>query len=123
MHRHHTPGALHEHLHQERTEAQHRGGARVGEDRNDRQGQHRTENDGVAAAEPLHLRFATLVPRGSLYHRTLLEVGEAWRRAEGAGAGVTVFTDGVQGDEIDLVRRMRIGQLNGAMISVVGVSF
>jgi TRAP-type transport system periplasmic protein len=75
-----------------------------------------------AAVEPLHLRFATLVPRGSLYHRTLLEVGEAWRRAEGAGAGVTVFTDGVQGDEIDLVRRMRIGQLNGAMISVVGLT-
>jgi TRAP-type C4-dicarboxylate transport system substrate-binding protein len=74
------------------------------------------------AAEPMHLRFATLVPRGSLYHRALLEVGEAWRVAEGKGAGYTVFTDGVQGDEVDLVRRMRIGQLNGAMISVVGLT-
>jgi len=76
----------------------------------------------MVSAEPQHLQFATLVPRGSLYHRVLLEMGEAWRRAEGADAHFTVFTDGVQGDEIDVVRRMRIGQLNGAMISVVGLS-
>lgn len=68
------------------------------------------------------LRFATLVPRGSLYHRVLLEVGEAWRHATGSDAAFTVFTDGVQGDELDIVRRMRIGQLNGAMISVVGLN-
>jgi TRAP-type C4-dicarboxylate transport system substrate-binding protein len=76
----------------------------------------------AAAAGPQHLRFATLIPRGSLYHRVLLEVGEAWRRAEGGDAAFTVFTDGVQGDEADVVRRMRIGQLSGSMMSVVGLS-
>ena len=75
---------------------------------------------GFSASE--RLRFATLVPRGSLYHRVLLEVGEAWRHGAGGDAGFTVYTDGVQGDELDIVRRMRIGQLNGAMISVVGLS-
>jgi TRAP-type C4-dicarboxylate transport system substrate-binding protein len=75
-----------------------------------------------AHAEAQRLRFATLLPRGSLYHRALLEVGESWRRAAGGDAAFTVFTDGVQGDEADLVRRMRIGQLQGAMISVVGLS-
>src|SRR5215472_5691107 len=75
---------------------------------------------GFCASE--RLRFATLAPRGSLYHRVLLEVGDAWRHATGADAGFTVFTDGVQGDELDIVRRMRIGQLNGAMISVVGLN-
>jgi TRAP-type transport system periplasmic protein len=76
----------------------------------------------AARADAQRLRFATLIPRGSLYHRVLLEVGEAWRRAEGGAAAFTVFPDGVQGDEADLVRRMRIGQLSGAMISVVGLS-
>jgi TRAP-type C4-dicarboxylate transport system substrate-binding protein len=75
----------------------------------------------LALGATTRLRFATLVPRGSLYHRVLLEIGEAWRRAEGLEGGFTVFTDGVQGDELDIVRRMRIGQLNGAMISVVGL--
>jgi TRAP-type C4-dicarboxylate transport system substrate-binding protein len=76
----------------------------------------------LALAATTRLRFATLAPRGSLYHRVLLEVGEAWRRAEGVEGGFTVFTDGVQGDELDIVRRMRIGQLNGAMISAVGLN-
>jgi TRAP-type transport system periplasmic protein len=76
----------------------------------------------AAHADTLHLRFATLIPRGTLYHRVLLEVGEAWRRAESAGAVFTVFPDGVQGDEADVVRRMRIGQLSGSMMSVVGLS-
>lgn len=75
----------------------------------------------VASADAARLRFATLAPRGSLYHRALLQVGDAWRRAEGNAATFTVFTDGVQGGEIDVVRRMRIGQLNGAMITVAGL--
>jgi TRAP-type C4-dicarboxylate transport system substrate-binding protein len=74
---------------------------------------------GFCASE--RLRFATLVPRGSLYHRVLLEVLDAWRRATAADAGFAIYTDGVQGDELDIVRRMRIGQLNGAMISAVGL--
>jgi len=76
----------------------------------------------LARGATARLRFATLVPRGSLYHRVLLEIGEAWRHAERLESGFTVFTDGVQGDELDIVRRMRIGQLNGAMISVVGLA-
>jgi len=75
-----------------------------------------------AHAAPLRLRFGTLAPRGSVYHQTLLEVGEAWRRAEGPGAEFTVYAGGSQGGEADLVRRMRIGQLNGAMMSVIGLS-
>ena len=74
-----------------------------------------------AYAAPLALRVGTLAPRGSIYHQTLLEVGETWRRAEGEGAGFTVYAGGSQGGEADLVRRMRIGQLNGAMMSVIGL--
>lgn len=78
------------------------------------------------AGQPAHaaaprLRIGTLAPRGSIYHRTLLEVGQAWRRAEGDEAGFTVYAGGSQGGEADLVRRMRIGQLNGAMMSVIGL--
>ena len=73
----------------------------------------------AAAPRP---KFATLAPRGSLYERVLLEVGEAWRGAAGAPGGFTVYADGVDGDESDIVRRMRIGQLDGGMISVVGLS-
>ena len=67
------------------------------------------------------LRIASLVPKNSLYHQQLLELGEAWRTAQGGGAKFVVFTDGSQGGEAELARRMRIGQLQGALLSVVGL--
>jgi TRAP-type C4-dicarboxylate transport system substrate-binding protein len=73
----------------------------------------------ASAAAP---RFATLAPRGSVYHRALQEVGEAWRRAANAPSAFTVYPGGIDGDELDIVREMRIGQLDGGMISVVGLS-
>lgn len=76
---------------------------------------------GLSLAEPPRLKFATIAPRGSVYHRVLLEMGDAWRRAEGPNARFTIFPGGSQGSEADTVRRMRIGQLNGAMMSAVGL--
>jgi TRAP-type C4-dicarboxylate transport system substrate-binding protein len=67
------------------------------------------------------LRIGTLVPKNSLYHRQLLEIGEAWRAAQGVGAKYLVYPDGSQGGEAEMARRMRIGQLQGALLSVVGL--
>ena len=74
----------------------------------------------VLAADK-QLRIGTLAPKNSLYHRQLMEVGEAWRAAQGAGAKYLVYPDGSQGGEADMVRRMRIGQLQGGLLSVVGL--
>ncbi len=74
-----------------------------------------------ALAADKQLRIGTLAPKNSLYHRQLMEVGEAWRTAQGAGAKYLVYPDGSQGGEADMVRRMRIGQLQGGLLSVVGL--
>jgi len=66
------------------------------------------------------LRIGTLAPKNSLYHRQLMELGEAWRTAEGGGK-VLIYPDGSQGGETDMVRRMRIGQLQGGLLSVSGL--
>ncbi len=80
----------------------------------------------LAAAPAAHannksLRIGSLVPKNSLYHRQLLEVADAWRTAQGAGAKYLVYPDGSQGGEAEMARRMRIGQLQGALLSVVGL--
>ena len=75
----------------------------------------------LQAQEPIKLRLGTLAPKGSTYHRALQEMGEKWRQAQGGGSSFTVFTDGTQGGEADMVRRMRVGQLNAALVSVVGL--
>jgi len=76
---------------------------------------------GSAQASDLRLRIGTLVPKNSLYHRELMDIGETWRTAVGGNAKYLVYTDGSQGGEAEMARRMRIGQLQGALMSVVGL--
>lgn len=72
------------------------------------------------AAQEKQLRIGTLAPKNSLYHRQLMALGEAWRTAQGGGKYL-IYPDGSQGGETDMVRRMRIGQLQGGLLSVVGL--
>ncbi len=75
----------------------------------------------AAHAAEKQLRIGTLAPKNSLYHRQLQEIGEVWRSAQGGAAKYVIYTDGSQGGEAEMARRMRIGQLQGALISVVGL--
>jgi TRAP-type C4-dicarboxylate transport system substrate-binding protein len=75
----------------------------------------------ITHAADMQLRVGTLAPKNSLYHRQLLEMGESWRAAQGGGSKYVVFADGSQGGEAEMARRMRIGQLQGALLSVVGL--
>jgi len=74
-----------------------------------------------AFAADAQLRIGTLAPKNSLYHRQLMALGEAWRTAQGGHGKYLVYPDGSQGGETDMVRRMRIGQLQGGLLSVVGL--
>jgi TRAP-type C4-dicarboxylate transport system substrate-binding protein len=76
---------------------------------------------GGAWAADKQLRIGTLAPKNSLYHRQLMELGEVWRAAQGGNAKYLIYPDGSQGGEAELARRMRIGQLQGALLSVVGL--
>lgn len=76
----------------------------------------------ASAAEPSLLKIATIAPRGSIYHRVLQDIGETYRRTSGPQARAVVYADGIQGTEADTVRRMRVGQLDVSMITVVGLS-
>jgi TRAP-type C4-dicarboxylate transport system substrate-binding protein len=75
-----------------------------------------------AADAPPRIKLATLVPRGSSYHQSLVEMGEAWKKAPGGGVSLTVYPDGTMGGEGDVVRKMRIGQVQAAMLTAVGLS-
>lgn len=76
---------------------------------------------GTAWPADKQLRIGTVAPKNSLYHRQLMELGEVWRTAQGGTAKYLVYPDGSQGGEAELARRMRIGQLQGALLSVVGL--
>jgi TRAP-type C4-dicarboxylate transport system substrate-binding protein len=78
-------------------------------------------NSILAHAADMTLRVGTLAPKNSLYHRQLLEIGEAWRTVQGGASKYVVYPDGSQGGEAEMARRLRIGQLQSALMSVVGL--
>ena len=73
------------------------------------------------AAKPMTIKVATVAPKGSVYHRVLQEIGEAWRKAQGNNARFIIYTDGSQGTEAATVRRLRVGQLQASMLTVAGL--
>ncbi|MBM3862000.1 MAG: C4-dicarboxylate ABC transporter substrate-binding protein [Verrucomicrobia bacterium] len=75
-----------------------------------------------AADKQLKAKLATLAPKDSSPHQSLKVMAEAWRKAPGGGVALTIYTDGVLGGEADTVRRIRIGQLQAAMLTGVGLA-
>jgi TRAP-type C4-dicarboxylate transport system substrate-binding protein len=76
----------------------------------------------TASAAPARIKLATLAPKGTSFHHVLLAMGEKWRSAPGGGALLTVYTDGAMGGEADAVRRMRVGQIQAAMLTATGLA-
>jgi TRAP-type C4-dicarboxylate transport system substrate-binding protein len=74
------------------------------------------------AGAQARIKMGTLAPRDSSFHRILLAMGEKWRQAPGGGVTLTVYPDGAMGGEADMVRKMRIGQVQAGMLTVVGLS-
>ncbi len=75
-----------------------------------------------AADGPTKIRLATLAPKDSSFHKSLLMMGEKWRTTSGGAVTLNIYTDGSQGGEADMVRRMRVGQLQAALLTGPGLS-
>ena len=69
---------------------------------------------------PVRIRLGTLAPQGTSYHRILQGMGERWRSATNGQVQLTVYA-GTMGSEAELVRRMRLGQLQAAALTGVGI--
>ncbi|HEX9707297.1 MAG TPA: TRAP transporter substrate-binding protein DctP [Steroidobacteraceae bacterium] len=74
----------------------------------------------ASAADAGRLRVATVAPAGSSFHKRLQSLGAEWSRGPG-GVSMNIYA-GTQGGEPQIVRRMRIGQLQGAMLTAVGLA-
>ena len=73
-------------------------------------------------AEGTKIRLATIAPKDTSFHKSLLRMGEQWRAATAGKLTLVTFTDGTMGGEADMVRRMRVGQIQSAMLTVSGLT-
>lgn len=75
----------------------------------------------VLGAEPLVLKFATLAPQGSTWMNI---IGDWAKQVEKESAGrlsFKLYPGGISGDETDVLRKIRFGQLHGAALTGHGI--
>ena len=75
-----------------------------------------------AADKPVNLRLGTLAPRGTSYHKSLMSMGDKWKQSSGGAVRLTLFPDGTQGSEADMVGLMQTGNLDAGLLTAVGLS-
>jgi TRAP-type C4-dicarboxylate transport system substrate-binding protein len=75
-----------------------------------------------AAAQEYIIKFATLAPEGSTWMNVMHEFDQAVRTESSGMLGFKIYSGGVQGDEIQVLRKIKLGQLHGAGITGVGIT-
>jgi len=76
----------------------------------------------AATQAPTVIRLATLVPDGSVWDKAMKDMGAEWTRSTAGRVQLRVYPGGVAGDEPDIVRKLRIGQLQAAAITTSGLA-
>ena len=67
----------------------------------------------------LTLKLGTLAPDHSSWDNILREMGDKWQKA---GVKLEIYGNGVLGDEPDIINKMRIGQIQVSVVTVVGLA-
>jgi TRAP-type C4-dicarboxylate transport system substrate-binding protein len=80
-----------------------------------------TLGSALAPAQTTVIKMGTLAPEGSGWHKVLLQMGDRWRTISGGRVKLVVYPGGVLGDEPDLVKKMRIGQIQAVALSGGGM--
>jgi len=75
----------------------------------------------AAAPVPQRIKIGTIVPEGSIWDKAVRRMGAEWKSETDGRVSISVYPGGVAGDEPDLIRKMRIGQLQGAVLSASGL--
>lgn len=68
------------------------------------------------------LKLGTLAPVGTSYHKTLMTMGESWRKESNGAVDLNVFAGGKLGGEAEMVGLMKVNSLQAAMLTAVGLS-
>lgn len=77
--------------------------------------------EGPAHAQQHIIKFASIATDGSTWMNIMREYDAAIRKESGGRLGFKIYAGGVQGEDKDVMRKIRLGQLHSAGITGVGV--
>jgi hypothetical protein len=78
--------------------------------------------EALAQASGNVVKLATLVPDGSVWDKALKSMGADWSTVTQGRVTLRIYPGGVTGDEPDVVRKMRIGQIHAAALTLTGLT-
>jgi TRAP-type C4-dicarboxylate transport system substrate-binding protein len=76
----------------------------------------------MRGAEPVTIRIGTILPTGTPQHQLLMALFEQWRKDSDGTVKVILYPDGRLGGESEMVKKMRIKQLGGGVLTTVGLA-
>lgn len=72
-------------------------------------------------AQQYTIKFASIAPDGSAWLNTMKEYDAAIRKESGGKLGFRIYPNGVQGEDKDVLRKIRLGQLQSAGLTGFGL--
>jgi TRAP-type C4-dicarboxylate transport system substrate-binding protein len=75
----------------------------------------------VSAAEPLTIKLGSLAPRESPWGQILRVWSKAVKEKTGGSVAIDFYWNGTQGDEAAQMSKVKSGQLDGAIVTAVGL--
>lgn len=78
-------------------------------------------SDAIQAKDNFVLKFATIAPEGTTWMNTMKEMNEEIVTESNGRLKIRFYPGGIMGDELVVLRKMRINQIHGAGFSGVGL--
>jgi TRAP-type transport system periplasmic protein len=79
----------------------------------------------AAAADPraaVVLKIGSVAPARSPWDRALQEVAREWEKISGGQVQVKIYPGGIAGTEMDMIRKIRLGALQGGVFTNMGIT-
>lgn len=67
------------------------------------------------------IKMGTLAPEGSPWYKVMRSMGEAWEKVSKGKVKLRLYAGGVSGNEGQMLKKMRIGQLHAASFTSTGL--
>ncbi len=75
----------------------------------------------VASADPVVIKLGTLAPKGTPWETLLKQMSQDWTRLSNGQVTLRIYAGGTLGNEGDMVKKMRVGQLQAAALTTIGL--
>lgn len=70
----------------------------------------------------LTLKIGSIAPAGTPWDDTLKEIAEDWRDISDGRIDMKIYPGGIAGDEDGMIRKMKVGHLDGVVLTSIGLN-